>query len=228
MRDDENLSHLVAFAGGLSPKASDSAEVVRVSQETKSFSMLSLDFSDQEDIDSSIQNGDTVRVYPVGSSMRNAILVSGHAKKSGFFPWSKGLRLSDIFSSSEDKSAPLRYYEAILFQFVNPKAWVICITAVTLFYPEDTNILVGTLFMVLMSTIINIPSISIWAYGGSIIRNYLSNIIIKKILEWLLAALLLITAFNIVFPKIMINYFFSPFILEPITYICSVIFNYLL
>ena len=131
-------------------------------------------------------------------------------------------------SSSEDKSAPLRYYEAILFQFVNPKAWVICITAVTLFYPEDTNIFVGTLFMVLMSTIINIPSISIWAYGGSIIRNYLSNIIIKKILEWLLAALLLITAFNIVFPKIMINYFFSPFVLEPITYICSVIFNYLL
>ena len=76
---------------------------------------------------------------------------------------------------TENKSSPLRYYEAILFQFVNPKAWVICITAVSLFYPEKENIFVGTLFMVLMATIINIPSISIWALGGSIIRKYFKN-----------------------------------------------------
>ncbi|MDC0195103.1 LysE family translocator, partial [Alphaproteobacteria bacterium] len=83
--------------------------------------------------------------------------------------------------TKEDKSSPLSYYEAIFFQFVNPKAWVICITAVSLFYPEKENIFVGTLFMVAMSTIINIPSISIWAFGGSIIRNYLNNNKLKKI-----------------------------------------------
>ena len=55
-------------------------------------------------------------------------------------------------SSTEDKSTPLKYYEAILFQFVNPKAWVICITAVSLFYPRDENIIIGTVFMVVMST----------------------------------------------------------------------------
>jgi threonine/homoserine/homoserine lactone efflux protein len=102
--------------------------------------------------------------------------------------------------SSEDKSFPLKYYQAILFQFVNPKAWVICITAVSVFYPKDANIFVGTLFMVVMSTIINIPSISLWAYGGSIIRNYLSRILLKNFLEWLLAILLTFTAFNIIFP----------------------------
>ena len=100
--------------------------------------------------------------------------------------------------TTEDKSAPLRYYEAILFQFVNPKAWVICITAVSLFYPEKENIFVGTLFMVVMSTIINIPSISIWAFGGSIIREYLNNNKLKKIIEWLLALLLLGTAISII------------------------------
>jgi len=57
-------------------------------------------------------------------------------------------------TSSEDKSRPLKYHEAILFQFINPKAWVICITAVSLFYPEKENLFVGTLFMVIMSTII--------------------------------------------------------------------------
>ena len=101
-------------------------------------------------------------------------------------------------SSAEDKSTPLKYYEAILFQFVNPKAWVICITAVSLFYPRDENIIIGTVFMVVMSTIINIPSISMWALGGSVIRNYLTNEKLKKIIEYLLAILLVGTAISII------------------------------
>jgi len=101
-------------------------------------------------------------------------------------------------SSVEDKSTPLKYYEAILFQFVNPKAWIICITAVSLFYPRDENIILGTVFMVVMSTVINIPSISMWALGGSVIRNYLTNEKLKKIIECFLAILLVGTAISIV------------------------------
>ena len=101
-------------------------------------------------------------------------------------------------SSAENKSNPLKYYEAILFQFVNPKAWVICITAVSLFYPRDENIIIGTVFMVVMSTVINIPSISMWALGGSVIRNYLTNEKLKKITECLLAILLVGTAISII------------------------------
>ena len=101
-------------------------------------------------------------------------------------------------SRTEEKSSPLKYYEAILFQFVNPKAWVICITAVALFYPENVNLIIGTLFLVIMSTIINLPSISMWAFGGSIIRRYLSNKKLKTIIEWILAILLLGTAISIV------------------------------
>ena len=101
-------------------------------------------------------------------------------------------------SMTEEKSSPLKYYEAILFQFVNPKAWVICITAVSLFYPENVNLIIGTLFLVIMSTIINLPSISMWAFGGSIIRRYLSNKKLKTIIEWILAILLLGTAISIV------------------------------
>ena len=102
-------------------------------------------------------------------------------------------------SSAEEKSRPLKYYEAILFQFVNPKAWVICSTAVTLYYPKDENIIIGTLFMVIMSTVVNIPSISIWAYGGSVIRQYLNNEKLKKIVEWFLAILLIMTAGSVLF-----------------------------
>ena len=105
-------------------------------------------------------------------------------------------------SATEDKSRPLKYYEAILFQFVNPKAWVICITAASLFYPEQENLIIGTLFMVVMSTVINIPSISIWAFGGSVIRFYLNNIKLKKLIEWLLALLLIATAISVFLYKV--------------------------
>ena len=101
-------------------------------------------------------------------------------------------------SMTEEKSSPLKYHEAILFQFVNPKAWIICITAVSLFYPEKENLLIGTLFLVIMSTIINLPSISMWAFGGSVIRRYLSNKKLKTIIEWILAILLFGTAISIV------------------------------
>ena len=100
-------------------------------------------------------------------------------------------------SANEEKSSPLKFYEAILFQFVNPKAWVICITAVSLFFPSKENFFLGIIFMVLMSALINLPSISLWAFGGSIIRYYLGNNKIKVLVEWILAILLVATSISI-------------------------------
>ena len=56
---------------------------------------------------------------------------------------------------------------------------------------------VWMMLMYLGSTIINIPSISIWALGGSIIRHYLSNKTLKKIIEWLLALMLILTSVSV-------------------------------
>ena len=53
--------------------------------------------------------------------------------------------------------------------------------------------------MVIMSTIVYIPSISIWAYGGSIIRQYLGNERLKKVIELLLAIMLIGTAVSVFF-----------------------------
>ena len=99
----------------------------------------------------------------------------------------------------EDKSRPLTFFEAIIFQFVNPKAWIICSTAVSIFYPNDASIFLGTFFMVFMSTIVNLPSISIWAFGGSIIGKYLKNVKLKKFIEFLLALMLILTSIYIIF-----------------------------
>ena len=101
-------------------------------------------------------------------------------------------------SENNEKVLPLKFYEAVLFQFVNPKAWIICLTAVALFFPYKENYIVGIFFMVFMAVAICVPSISMWALGGSIIRHYLNNVKIKIIVEWLLAILLIGTAITIV------------------------------
>ena len=53
--------------------------------------------------------------------------------------------------------------------------------------------------MVLMSTIVNIRSISILDYGGSFIRQYLNNEKLKKIIESALAVLLIASGVSVFF-----------------------------
>ena len=60
----------------------------------------------------------------------------------------------------KETSTPLKFYEAVLFQFVNPKAWVICSNAVVLFFPKQENLLFGIIFLVTFSYLINFPCIS--------------------------------------------------------------------
>ena len=98
-----------------------------------------------------------------------------------------------------DSSTPLKFYEAVFFQFVNPKAWVICITAVSLFFPAEENFVIAIFFLVFLSSIVNLPCISCWAIFGTGIRSFLKNTKIKKALEWFMAILLVLTGFSILF-----------------------------
>jgi len=98
---------------------------------------------------------------------------------------------------SKNTGKPLKFFEAIIFQFVNPKAWVICITATSLFFPREENRYLAIVFLVLFSYLINLPCISCWALFGTGIKNLLKKVIIKRAVEWLMAILLALTAISI-------------------------------
>ena len=40
---------------------------------------------------------------------------------------------------NEESGRPLKFYEAAFFQFINPKAWVVALTASTAFFPINEN-----------------------------------------------------------------------------------------
>ena len=110
-----------------------------------------------------------------------------------------GYRIIGSFSKIKvDDGRPLKFYEAALFQIVNPKAWTISSMAASGFLPKDGNLIVSIIFISIVALIICPLSISPWAAVGSAIRNIVKNNKIKALIEYFLAILLLITAIIIV------------------------------
>ena len=113
-----------------------------------------------------------------------------------------GYKIIGSFSKiKEDDSRPLKFYEAGLFQIVNPKAWTISSMAASSFLPRDGNLLLSIFFIAIVAFIICPLSISPWATFGSAIRNLVRNNKLKALIEYLLAFLLLLTAILIVIQK---------------------------
>ena len=110
-----------------------------------------------------------------------------------------GYKILGSFSKiKEDGSRPLKFYEAALFQIINPKAWTISSMAASGFLPKDGNLIFSIFFIGIIALIICPLSISPWAAFGSAIRNLVKNNKVKALIEYFLAILLLITAIIIV------------------------------
>ena len=113
-----------------------------------------------------------------------------------------GYKIIGSFSKiKEDGSTPLKFYEAALFQIVNPKAWTISTMAASSFLPKEGNLIVSIFFIAIVALIICPISISPWAAFGSGIKSIVNNNKVKVIIEFFLAFLLLITAILIVIGK---------------------------
>jgi len=106
--------------------------------------------------------------------------------------------LGSISPIKEDGSRPLKFYEAALFQIVNPKAWTISSMAASGFLPKEGNLTISIVIIATTALVVCPISISPWAIFGSSIRNLVKNQQIKNYIEYFLAALLLITAILII------------------------------
>ena len=113
-----------------------------------------------------------------------------------------GYKIIGSFSKiKNDGSRPLKFYEASLFQLVNPKAWTISTMVASGFLPKDERLIISISFISITALIICPLSISVWAAFGSGIRNMVKNNKKKAFVEYFLAILLLTTAIMIVIEK---------------------------
>ena len=70
---------------------------------------------------------------------------------------------------------PISFLQAAAFQFVNPKAWVMSLSAVALFLPGGMSTLAASTYLISMMVIINMPCIAVWALFGTALRGLLKR-----------------------------------------------------
>jgi threonine/homoserine/homoserine lactone efflux protein len=78
-------------------------------------------------------------------------------------------------AQSRENARPITFTEAALFQFLNPKAWVMSLTAAALFLPTELGIIAGSAYVVALMVTVNLPSIAVWALFGSSLRRFLEQ-----------------------------------------------------
>ncbi len=96
---------------------------------------------------------------------------------------------SGPIEAAEAGGKPMSFLAAALFQWVNPKAWVMAITAMTVYtgQPDFTT----SVFIVCASfMVVNFPSVSVWCGFGAGLREWLSDPAKLKVFNTAMAVLL--------------------------------------
>lgn len=79
-----------------------------------------------------------------------------------------------IATGDNGKARPMSFVEAALFQWVNPKAWVMAITAMAL-YTNPISPYWSVLWIGLVFALTNFPTVSVWAAFGVGLRGFLAD-----------------------------------------------------
>ncbi|MCZ0926720.1 MULTISPECIES: LysE family translocator [Halomonadaceae] len=75
--------------------------------------------------------------------------------------------------ASDEKGTPMTFLQAAAFQWVNPKAWAMCLSAITLYAPDRT--LLSVVMVACVFAMVSFPAISIWAWLGLVVRQWLTS-----------------------------------------------------
>lgn len=97
----------------------------------------------------------------------------------------------------EEAAAPLTLLQASVFQYVNPKAWVFVVAAVTTFRPSDMSVWLATGAMALVVMIVIVPCASVWTAAGTVLGRFLADQTRSRVFRIVLGVLLAATVLYI-------------------------------
>ena len=98
----------------------------------------------------------------------------------------------------DGKRKPMTFLAAAVFQWVNPKAWVMALGAITTYTPAEgyfTNVLV----IAVVFAVVNLPSVCVWAGCGTGLRNVLREPRWLKLFNRSMAGLLVLSLYPMFF-----------------------------
>lgn len=101
-------------------------------------------------------------------------------------------------AAGQTAAKPMSFLAAAAFQWVNPKAWAMALTAIAAYAPDRS---LGTILMVAaIFGAINLPTVSSWTVLGQEIRRFLGTPRRLRLFNWTCAALLVASLYPILAP----------------------------
>ena len=101
-------------------------------------------------------------------------------------------------SGAKSGAKPMTFIQAALFQWVNPKAWTMALTAVSA-YTLPADPMVSLLLVAGVFGAINLPTVSSWTLMGVQLRRFLTDPVKLRIFNIVMAVTLVATLYPIVF-----------------------------
>jgi threonine/homoserine/homoserine lactone efflux protein len=97
------------------------------------------------------------------------------------------------FDNNGDRNKPFTFLQAVLFQWVNPKAWIIAVGAIAAFTSVDNNVFFEVLLIAFVFFIVCFPCVSLWAFLGTNIKRLLTTDYYRKVFNISMACLLVLS-----------------------------------
>lgn len=99
------------------------------------------------------------------------------------------------------RATPMTFLQAAAFQWVNPKAWTMALTAISVYAPTGPGG-ISAVTLVLIAVVfgaINLPSVGVWTAIGTQLRRFLSSPASFRVFNGVMAALLVASLIPVVF-----------------------------
>jgi len=100
-------------------------------------------------------------------------------------------------STGAPAGEPFSFLQAALFQWVNPKAWSMALTAVTVY--SATHAFSEIVVVACLFSLINLPSVSLWTLLGQAMRRLLNAPARLRQFNILMAVLLIVSLYPVLF-----------------------------
>lgn len=95
--------------------------------------------------------------------------------------------------ASRGQVRPLGFFGAALFQWVNPKAWMMVLNVAILFLPRGSGWQAAA-ELAWWCAVVNLPCIALWAFAGDRMGVFLQSPVALRAFNWAMASLLGATA----------------------------------
>jgi threonine/homoserine/homoserine lactone efflux protein len=102
---------------------------------------------------------------------------------------------SNAKQSNKTDAKPMTFFQAVMFQWVNPKAWTMALTAISVYAPSKS-----VLAVVMVSGVfgaVNFPCISGWTILGQRIQGFLTDNKRLRAFNFTMAGLLVVSLYPV-------------------------------